>query len=230
MAHHRYLVALGRPWAEEVWQERISRFPGAWVAVHSLDQLTEGFIRTVKPRWCFFLHWSWRVPEAIIEAYDCVNFHMTALPYGRGGSPLQHLILCGHTETLLTAHRMTRELDAGPIYLQRPLPLDGSAETIYRRAMHVAADMIQEMLAADPAITPRSQEGAAVRWRRRRPEESEIPFAKNVKTLYDFIRMLDAEGYPRAFLRHKGFRYEFAEAEDLGPCIEARVRITPCAW
>jgi len=37
---------------------------------------------------------------------------MTDVPYGRGGSPLQNLIVRGHTETKLTALRCVRDLDA----------------------------------------------------------------------------------------------------------------------
>ena len=50
--------------------------------------------------------------------------------------------------------------------------------------------------------------------RRRTPEESEIPanLFHGGQQLYDFIRMLDADGYPRAFI-HKGpCRIEFSNA------------------
>jgi methionyl-tRNA formyltransferase len=38
--------------------------------------------------------------------------------------------------------------------------------------------------------------------------------------------MLDAEGYPRAFLEHGGFRYEFNRGVLYDGRIEADVRIT----
>ena len=44
---------------------------------------------------------------------------MTDLPYGRGGSPLQNLIINGHKETMMSALRCVQELDAGPIYLKK---------------------------------------------------------------------------------------------------------------
>ena len=31
-----------------------------------------------------------------------------------------------------------------------------------------------------------------------------------LRSLHDFIRMLDAEGYPKAFPVHEGFRYGFS--------------------
>ena len=59
---------------------------------------------------------------------------MTDVPYGRGGSPLQNLILAGHTETKLTALRMVNEMDGGPVYVKMPLKLEGAAQEIYIKA------------------------------------------------------------------------------------------------
>ena len=53
---------------------------------------------------------------------------MTDLPFGRGGSPLENLILRGHTSTVISAIKCAPELDSGDIYLQKPLSLYGSAE------------------------------------------------------------------------------------------------------
>ena len=61
-------------------------------------------------------------------------FHITDLPYGRGGSPLQNLIERGYSSTKLTALRCTADLDAGPIYSQEVLNLAGTAEEIFLRA------------------------------------------------------------------------------------------------
>ena len=42
---------------------------------------------------------------------------MTDLPFGRGGSPLQNLIVRGYKETMLSAIKCVGEVDAGPIYI-----------------------------------------------------------------------------------------------------------------
>jgi len=55
---------------------------------------------------------------------------MTYMPYGRGGSPLQNLIVRGYRHTKLTALRMVEEFDAGPVYLKEDLCLEGNAEEI----------------------------------------------------------------------------------------------------
>jgi len=37
----------------------------------------------------------WIILKEIFENYEIILFHMTDLPYGRGGSPLQNLIVRG---------------------------------------------------------------------------------------------------------------------------------------
>ena len=71
------------------------------------------------------------------------------------------------------------------------------------------------------------QTGEPIIFKRRKPEESEIPSLGSLEELYDFIRMLDAEGYPRAFLKYKGFKYEFRRAALYDGRIVADVIITP---
>jgi methionyl-tRNA formyltransferase len=62
-------------------------------------------------------------------------------------------------------------------------------------------------------------------FRRRTPDESVLPRNTTAKSLYDFIRMLDAPTYPKAFLESGNFRLEFDRARFDGTSIEARVTI-----
>jgi methionyl-tRNA formyltransferase len=224
MRPHVYLVAGCKPWNRRLFDEVIRRFPGRWAFAASPAELARQAPR-LKPRYIFFLHWSWKVPESIIQPYECIAFHMTDLPYGRGGSPLQNLVVRGHRHTRLSALRMTESFDAGPIYLKRDLPLSGTAEEILIHAGRLSAQMIREIITAE--LQPKPQQGKPVMFKRRKPEQSRIPRRAELAALHDFIRMLDAEGYPRAFLVHKGFRYEFSRAALYDGRIVADVTITP---
>ena len=57
----------------------------------------------------------------IYENYESILFHMTDLPYGRGGSPLQNLITNKIYNTKITAIKVSKELDEGDIYLKKIL-------------------------------------------------------------------------------------------------------------
>jgi methionyl-tRNA formyltransferase len=171
------------------------------------EKLTEEVLREYKPDYVFFLHWSYKVPKEITDKYECVCFHMTDVPYGRGGSPLQNLILRGFRTTKVTALRMVEEMDAGPVYLKESLSLEGNAEEIYIRATDLSIQMIKRIV--DEHIQPIPQEGEPVKFKRRTPSESKISVLPSLQSLYDFIRMLDAKDYPHAFLEYEGFHYEF---------------------
>lgn len=222
--HQVYVVAGRQPWNRRVFEETIRYYPGEWYFVGTPEEMTLERMHRLRPRYIFFLHWSHIVPQELLEEFESVCFHMTDVPFGRGGSPLQNLIVRGHQSTRITALRMTSELDAGPVYFKEDLCLAGSAEEIYMRATQVSAGMIHRIIRDNPQ--PASQVGEAVIFKRRKPGDSEIPEITSLQGLHDFIRMLDADGYPRAFLSHCGYRYEFGRAALKDGRILADVTIT----
>jgi methionyl-tRNA formyltransferase len=183
-----------------------------------LERLSE-----LRPDIIFFPHWSWLIPKEIFERYQCIIFHMTDLPYGRGGSPLQNLIVRGFKETKVSAIRCVEGLDSGPIYCKAPLSLEGTAEEILKRAATVMGGMIVWIVERLPTPTPQS--GVVVNFKRRRPQDGDVVNLETLEQVYDYIRMLDAEGYPPAFLQTPLLRFDFSQAHWEGDCLEARVRI-----
>lgn len=206
-----YLVATLHDWNINLFNERVKSWPGQWHLITDKKDLTYDKLQALKPRYVFFPHWSWIVPSDIIQNFECVCFHMTDLPYGRGGSPLQNLIVRGHKETQISALRMTEDLDAGPVYMKRPLSLEGPAHEIYTRASQVIFDMIEQFVSDEPQAQP--QTGEVTHFERRSPDMSRIPEKSTSAQIYDYIRMLDAPGYPPAFLDFDGYRLYFSEAE-----------------
>jgi methionyl-tRNA formyltransferase len=207
-ADERYVVAGSRPWCREVFNDRIRGLPGNWTFISGRDELMPDLLVTIDPRYLFFLHWSWLVPNSITERYECINFHMADLPFGRGGSPLQNQVQRGITHTRLAASRMTSDLDAGPVYARADFCLQGNAEAVYLRANELAADLIGRITAEHP--TPLEQEGEPVDFVRRSPAESEISDLGSLERLASFIAMLDADGYPHAYIDHGGYRFSFS--------------------
>ncbi len=219
-----YVVAGSRPWNRAAFEHFAAERDGErWAFVAQATELVST-LEELDPRFVFFLHWSWMVPPAVTERWECVCFHMTDVPYGRGGSPLQNLILRGHTDTVLTALRMTDEIDAGPVYLKCPLSLSGTAEAIYLRATELSLHLAAEIAGATLAPVP--QEGVPTHFTRRTPAESALPGDATLDEVVDFIRMLDADGYPRAFVDHGELRVELRAATRYADRVEARVVIT----
>lgn len=228
MPKPHYIVAATKTWNRKAFDSYREQLAGEWTFVSQQDELSTELVAKVSPRFVFFPHWSWVVPKEIWSNVECVCFHMTDLPYGRGGSPLQNLISRGNQNTSVTALRMEAELDAGPIYLKRPLCLSGRAQDIYERAADTVFDMIVEIVEQEPEPIP--QVGDIVHFKRRSPSESVLPMQGTLENIYDHIRMLDAEGYPLAFIDHGGFRIEFSFASAKTPDeVSATVTIRSCA-
>jgi methionyl-tRNA formyltransferase len=220
----RYIFASRTPWPIEEFLRRRGGLSGEWVTVSDKSDLNEDFLRVFAPRYLFFAHWSSIVPKSILDSHECVCFHMTDVPYGRGGSPLQNLISRGVKQTRLSALRMIEQLDAGPVYAKRPLELHGSAEEIFRRAAVATLDIIEWIIANEPS--PVAQSGDPTVFPRRKREQSAIPTSGTAEALYDHIRMLDAEGYPNAFADLGEWRMEFTNASIEGDEVAAKVKFT----
>jgi methionyl-tRNA formyltransferase len=194
----KYLVAARHPWNKENFDKNFGA-DGRFQFVDNPTDLVEAVSSGIKYRYIFFPHWSWIVPKEILDRYECICFHMTDLPYGRGGSPLQNLISRGHTSTKLSAIRMTEVLDAGPIYYKEELSLNGRAEDIYKRASNISFSLIYKFINEEPK--PIEQEGEVVTFTRKKPLESKFDLnGMEIEEAYNFIRMLDAPGYPHAFI------------------------------
>lgn len=220
-----YVLATSREWNEPLAKQLEEKTGHAFHLITQTEELTYERLLAINPRYVFFPHWSHIIPKEIHEAFECVIFHMTDLPYGRGGSPLQNLILRGHQETRISALRCVAELDAGPIYMKQPSSLEGSAYEIFLRAADLVQKMIEEIVRTEPL--PKPQDGEPTVFRRRTPEQSNLREANllTLKDLFDFIRMLDAPTYPLAYIEHGDFLLEFSHAQLLNNSIEARVTI-----
>jgi len=210
----RIIIATVKSWNIERAQTLQKQYEGVHdiVIYTTKEEFTVDNVRNFNPDYIFMPHWSYIVPNEITDNWECVVFHMTDLPYGRGGSPLQNLIVRGHKETKISAIKVTNKLDGGPVYMKRPLSLEGSAQEIFVRC---ADTIFQEMIPALLAekVEPKPQEGAPVVFKRRKPEEGQITPDMKLDTIYDYIRMLDAEGYPRAYMEFGSYRLEFEDAE-----------------
>ena len=135
------------------------------------------------------------------------------------------MIARGHTQTKVTAIRMTSEVDAGPIYLKENLHLGGNAEEIYIRASKITCKMIKYII--DKEIEPKDQVGKVTHFKRRVPSQSEIKEGLvSLEEIYDQIRMLDADDYPRAYVNIGNIRIEFSNPILRVGKIEAVVKIT----
>lgn len=220
-----YIVLSEKSWNQELVKKLSKKTKNInWVKINNRLEFSLKNLELINPDKIFIPHWSHIIPEDIFKKFECVVFHMTDLPFGRGGSPLQNLIVLGKEKTKISALRVVKKLDAGPIYLKKKLSLDGTAKEIFIRANSVIESMIIEIIEKD--INPIKQKGDIVFFKRRKPSESNMSDLKELKSIYDYIRMLDADGYPNAFIENDYFKFEFFNASlKKNEEINAEVRI-----
>ena len=221
------LLLSSRPWNCSLADRLSRRLNRPVESITAPSQLTSEAVAAIDPHWIFVPHWSHLIPESIWGQWPTVIFHMTDLPYGRGGSPLQNLIQLGHSSTMLTGLRCGAGLDAGDVYLKQPLSLHGSAEEIFLRADALIEQMIESIVCEQPVAMP--QQGEPLLFSRRTPDQSNLASCPegDLSAWYDQIRMLDAESYPHAFLEMHGMRLEFRRVCQRSDGLHADVRISP---
>lgn len=183
-------------------------------------------IKKISPEIIFFIHWSEKIPSKIFNKYLCIQFHSSNLPKFKGGSPIQNQIMNNIKKTKITAFKVNDKIDAGDFCLKKNLDLKGSANEIYIRMEKTCIAMIKK-LTKKKKINFFKQTGKSTFFKRRKIEESNISSLKstNIKKIYNFVRMLDAPGYPNAFLEFKNFKIEIYGAKLRNKYLNAKIKI-----
>jgi methionyl-tRNA formyltransferase len=156
-------------------------------------------ISKINPTKIFFPHWSYKVPNKILKNFECICFHTAPLPYGRGGSPIQNLIIRKFKKAPVCAIKMTNKIDSGPIYLKKNISLNGSLNEIFERISDAVLFMITKII--KNKIIPKHQSGKPLYFKRINEKESLINQFEKLNGVYDKIRMLDSEEYPNAYFK-----------------------------
>lgn len=161
-------------------------------------------IKEINPNVVLFYGWSWKVSDDIINNYLCLCLHPSPLPKYRGGSPIQNQIMNGEIESAVTIFKMTKEMDAGPVYSQTPYSLDGELHEILKSIRDIGTfETLKLIKELNNGIKFKEQEGKPTYFERRKEIESEIT-AEELKYgtsqyLYNKVRSLQYP-YPNAFI------------------------------
>jgi methionyl-tRNA formyltransferase len=154
----------------------------------------------------FFYGWSWIVPEEVLESTLPVCLHPSPLPKYRGGSPLQHQIINGESDSAVTLFKMGSGIDDGPIIKQTPFSLEGTLDNIFDRMVEVGTETSLELISnyQQGILEMKNQdESLATNYKRRKPAQSEITKdmldSYSAKQMYNFIRALQSP-YPPAYI------------------------------
>ncbi|WP_115127000.1 UDP-2,4-diacetamido-2,4,6-trideoxy-beta-L-altropyranose hydrolase [Synechococcus sp. GEYO] len=172
--------------------------------VHDHQQLVPGEV-------CFLLSYGQIVSEEWLALHrHNMVVHASALPQGKGWSPMSWQILEGASTIPLTLFEAAAALDAGAIHAQEMLQLRGhelapewqrlQAEATIRLCSRWLKDYPASAASAQP------QQGEESFYRRRRPSDSCVDPLKSLEDQFSLLRVVDNESYP-AFFERDGRRY-----------------------
>lgn len=178
--------------------------------IEKKNKLNTNYLRKINPSIIFFPHWHFRVSNQIIKKYECICFHTSPLPYGRGGSPIQNLILRNFSKAPVCAIKMTDDIDGGPIYLKKIISLEGNLKEIFTRISNEINIMIRTL--KKKRIKPKKQSGKVFYFKRLKKNNSLLEDNKSIQKIYNKIRMLDSDEYPNAFINLAKIKIVFTNA------------------
>ena len=142
----KFILLSEKSWHDDLFVELSARSNESWKRIRFKNEFTVDTLSSFRPEKIFIPHWSYIIPKEIWINFDCVVFHMTDLPFGRGGSPLQNLIVKGFKKTKISAIKVSEGIDTGDIYLKSDLDLSGTAKEIFTRSVPIIQKMISSII------------------------------------------------------------------------------------
>jgi len=150
------------------------------------------------------------IPQHVLDAprLGLYNVHPSLLPRWRGAAPIQRALEAGDQKTGVTIFKLIKELDAGPIALQRQINI-GYFETygeLSKRLIELGNEMLLELLklaeSGDIKLKPQPSEGVTYA-KKIEKDELKIDFFEPAEKVKNKIRAFDPKPGVYAFLEDK---------------------------
>tara|TARA_R100000995_G_C3447244_1_gene106302 strand:- start:28 stop:690 length:663 start_codon:yes stop_codon:yes gene_type:complete len=213
---NKVLICGYRDWSYELYS-KLESYDYDVVYIDDKDFLDMA-IEKIQPKIIFFIGWSWIVEQDIIDNYPCICLHPSPLPKYRGGSPIQHQIINGETESAVTLFEMDNGIDTGDILYQESFSLDGDLKDIFNRIVEIGFNGVCNILDGEIRTIKQTNKDITS-YKRRTKEMSEIKIGDfenyTAKQLHNKIRALQSP-YPNAFVKCKDNTKLFITHTNLG--------------
>jgi methionyl-tRNA formyltransferase len=136
--------------------------------------------------------------------------HESALPKGRGWSPVSWLTLEGARAIPLTLFEAVEKVDAGQVYLRDKVTLKGHElmTEIHAKVADSMMRLCEKFVRHYPSILRKGaeQRGKPTYYPRRKAEDSRLDPKKSIAAQFNLLRTVDNDSYP-AFFTFKGSTY-----------------------
>ncbi|MBD3179146.1 MAG: methionyl-tRNA formyltransferase [Candidatus Latescibacteria bacterium] len=184
------------------------------------------FLQTLNPDFFAVAAFGLIFPQRVLDipGKGCINLHASLLPAYRGASPVNAAILNGDPFSGVSTMEMEKELDAGPVYMQRILPVnpDETAGSLFARLAESGADLLVETLHSIDheglAPVPQPEEGVSYAPMLKK-SDGLIDWNRSAPEIYNHIRGMNPWPGSYSYLRgrmvkiHSGFPLDLIKRE-----------------
>lgn len=127
--------------------------------------------------------------------------HESDLPIGKGWSPITWQILEGKNEIIVSLFEAVENIDAGPIYLQKRIHLNGAEliDEIKHLQGEVTIELLMDFIVNIDTVERKEQIGDSTFYPRRGEKDSELDINKSILEQFNLLRVCDNERYPAWF-------------------------------
>lgn len=134
--------------------------------------------------------------------------HESDLPKGKGWSPVTWQVLEGKNRIPVTLFEATKDVDAGAIYKQDFIILNGDEllPEIKHKQGVITNKLIHQFVENYPNVKGKPQEGESTYYEKRNAESSELDIKKTIKEQFNLLRVCDNDRYPAYFVLN-GVKY-----------------------
>lgn len=171
--------------------------------INSKDELVEGDI-------AFFLSCFEIIKKDKLKLNkNNIVVHASKLPEGKGWSPMSWQILEGKNNIPITLFEADENVDAGVIYLQDELILNGTEliaewqELLGEKIVGMCINYVKNY----NLLEPKAQDGQESFYSKRTPQNSALDVNKTIKEQFNLLRIVNNESYP-AFFEINGQKFK----------------------
>lgn len=138
--------------------------------------------------------------DLALNQYNLV-VHESALPHGKGWSPMTWQILEGKNEIPVTLFEAHEKVDSGVIYAQKHVKFDGTEliDEIRKKQALITEELILAFIAQFPNNEGVAQAGKSHHYPQRKPDDSQLDISKSLREQINLLRVCDNTRYPAYF-------------------------------
>lgn len=224
---HEVALVVTHPKSEHAYEKIWSDSVADLAAEHGVEVLLRNRpddeelmsrLKEVEPDLIVANNWRTWIPPQIFDLprLGTLNVHDSLLPAYAGFSPIIWALINGEPEVGVTAHMMDGELDAGPIVLQRAVPVGprDTATDLFHATVDligpVVAESLELLASGRTEFTPQDKAKASF-FHKRSLEDSRIDWTWPAEHIDRLVRA-QSDPYPNAYTFHKGQRIRVVAA------------------